>query len=253
MGTLDIERAIKKGERRFDAGVLAAANRGLLYIDEVNLLDDHVVDLLLDAAALGVNIVEREGISFSHPAQFILVGTMNPEEGELRPQLLDRFARAVEVRGIEELEPRMEVMERTLAFQNNKNLFLQRWRSEERSLAARITKARSLVDRRITYTKDDIKIIAALTTQLEVDGHRADLVILRTASTLAAYQERTEIALADIAQAAMLALPHRVNKGPFQKEEINLADIEERLAKIRGGKRSATKKKTAVKKSPRSA
>jgi Mg-chelatase subunit ChlI len=127
VGTLDIEKAIQKGERHFEPGVLAAANRGLLYIDEVNLLDDHVVDLLLDSAAMGVNIVEREGISFSHPARFMLVGTMNPEEGDLRPQLLDRFALAVDIRGLRETRERMLIMERNLAFEGDPEGFHMEW------------------------------------------------------------------------------------------------------------------------------
>src|SRR5512139_1252540 len=130
VGTLDIEKAIQKGERHFEPGVLAAANRGLLYIDEVNLLDDHVVDVLLDSAAMGMNIVEREGISFSHPARFILVGTMNPEEGDLRPQLLDRFALSVDITGIQEARERVLIMERNLAFEANPDGFRQQWLSQ---------------------------------------------------------------------------------------------------------------------------
>src|SRR5206468_9135255 len=127
VGTLDIEKAIKQGERHFEPGVLAAANRGLLYIDEVNLLDDHVVDLLLDSAAMGVNVVEREGISFAHPARFILVGTMNPEERDLRPQLLDRFALSVEIRGLAAPSDRMAIMDRTLAFEADPDGFRAQW------------------------------------------------------------------------------------------------------------------------------
>src|SRR5512134_293853 len=128
VGTLDIEKAIKKGERHFEAGVLAAANRGLLYVDEVNLLDDHVVDLLLDSAAMGVNVVEREGISFAHPARFIFVGTMNPEEGDLRPQLLDRFALCVDIQSISHSAARMNILERTLQFERDSERFYQEWR-----------------------------------------------------------------------------------------------------------------------------
>ena len=131
VGTLDIEKAIQKGERRFEPGVLAAANRGLLYIDEVNLLDDHVVDVLLDSAAMGVNVVEREGISFSHPARFILVGTMNPEEGDLRPQLLDRFALSVDIHGIRDARERVQIMERNLTFEANAEAFRQEWLANE--------------------------------------------------------------------------------------------------------------------------
>ncbi|HNB51557.1 MAG TPA: ATP-binding protein, partial [Anaerolineales bacterium] len=167
VGTLDIEQAIKKGERRFEAGVLAAANRGLLYIDEVNLLDDHVVDLLLDSAAMGVNIVEREGISFMHPARFILIGTMNPEEGDLRPQLLDRFALSVEIRGIRDPRERVLIMERHLEFETNPEKFREKWLDKEQDMTQRIEAARKIVDK-VQYTRRDMVSIAALTSSLQV-------------------------------------------------------------------------------------
>jgi len=144
VGTLDIEKAIQKGVRSFEPGVLAAANRGLLYIDEVNLLDDHVVDVLLDAAAMGVNIVEREGISFTHPARFILVGTMNPEEGDLRPQLLDRFALSVEIHGIQDARERVQIMERNIAFEKDAEAFRKSWLSKEEELSHQIEKRLAL-------------------------------------------------------------------------------------------------------------
>ncbi len=144
VGTLDIEVAIQRGERIFEPGVLAAANRGLLYIDEVNLLDDHVVDLLLDSAAMGVNVVEREGISFAHPARFILVGTMNPEEGDLRPQLLDRFAHSAEIYGIREARERVLIMERNLAFEEDPEKFRRQWLDKEKELSHQIEMARQL-------------------------------------------------------------------------------------------------------------
>src|SRR5512146_506531 len=180
VGTLDIEKAIQKGERKFEPGVLAAANRGLLYIDEVNLLDDHVVDVLLDSAAMGVNIVEREGISFSHPARFILVGTMNPEEGDLRPQLLDRFALSVDIVGIRSARERVLIMERNLAFEQDSEAFRNAFLENEQDLTHRIEKGRELVDQ-VKYTSRDLLSIAALTASLNVDGHRADLVILKAA------------------------------------------------------------------------
>ena len=231
VGTLDIEKAIKKGERHFEPGVLAAANRGLLYIDEVNLLDDHVVDVLLDSAAMGVNVVEREGISFAHPARFILVGTMNPEEGDLRPQLLDRFALAVDIRGLQAPADRMAIMERTLAFETNPDGFRQQWMVKEKELGAEIEQAREIVDD-IEYTKRDLHSIAALTSSLQVDGHRADLVILKAARAHAALQARKTIADTDIALAAELALPHRIKRGPFQQAEVNLHNLEERIEQI---------------------
>ncbi len=190
VGTLDIERAIKEGERHFEPGVLAAANRGLLYIDEVNLLDDHVVDLLLDSAALGMNIVEREGISFTHPARFILVGTMNPEEGDLRPQLLDRFALSVEIHGLREPADRIAIMERILAFETDPDGFRHRVDgNSEQTLSREIDAARRLVDH-VGYSPRDLFAIAALTASLHVDGHRADLVILKAARAHAAFEGR---------------------------------------------------------------
>ncbi len=147
VGTLDLETALKKGEKRIEPGLLAQAHRGILYVDEVNLLDDHVVDILLDAAAMGVNTVEREGISFSHPARFTLVGTMNPEEGELRPQLLDRFGLCVNIRGIDSLDKRVAIMERRLAFEADPEAFEQRFAAAARTLRERIIQARGLLER----------------------------------------------------------------------------------------------------------
>jgi len=231
VGTLDIERAIKEGERHFEPGVLAAANRGLLYIDEVNLLDDHVVDVLLDSAALGMNIVEREGISFSHPARYILVGTMNPEEGDLRPQLLDRFALSVEIHGLREPRDRIAIMERILEFETDPVAFRGVWLEKETSLSREIEAARRLVDQ-VTYSKRDLLAIAALTSSLQVDGHRADLVILKAARAHAAFEGRRAINQLDIAVAAELALPHRLRRGPFQQVEVNLEDLQARIQQV---------------------
>jgi len=231
VGTLDIERAIKEGERHFEPGVLAAANRGLLYIDEVNLLDDHVVDLLLDSAALGLNIVEREGISFSHPARYILVGTMNPEEGDRRPQLVDRFALSVEIHGLHEPEQRVAIMERNLDFESDPKGFRAVWMPREQTLSREIEAARDLLDE-VSYSRTDLLSIAALTSSLEVDGHRADLVILKAARAHAAYEGRTSLTDRDIALAAELALPHRLRRGPFQSAEVDLDDLQSRIQQI---------------------
>jgi Mg-chelatase subunit ChlI len=232
VGTLDIESAIQKGERHFEPGVLAAANRGLLYIDEVNLLDDHVVDILLDSAAMGMNIVEREGISFSHPARFILVGTMNPEEGDLRPQLLDRFALSVDIRGILDARSRVEIMQRNVAFEQDAERFRQEWLPQEQALSAQIQKARQLVDS-VAFTTRDLLIIADLTSSMEVDGHRSDLVILKAARAQAAFEGRTRINQSDIALAAELALPHRVKSGPFRKSDLGVEALEERIEQLK--------------------
>ncbi|MEW5867923.1 MAG: ATP-binding protein [Chloroflexota bacterium] len=233
VGTLDIEKAIQKGERHFEAGVLAAANRGLLYIDEVNLLDDHVVDLLLDSAAMGVNIVEREGISFSHPARFILVGTMNPEEGDLRPQLLDRFALSVEIHGIRDARERVLIMQRNLGFEADPDGFYQEWAPREQELSRQIEQARTLLGE-VKYNNRDLLSIAALTASLNVDGHRSDLVILKTARAHAAFEQRVNITDRDIALAAELALPHRIKRGPFHQAEISMDDLQERIEQLQG-------------------
>lgn len=231
VGTLDIEKAIQQGERHFEPGVLAAANRGLLYIDEVNLLDDHVVDVLLDSAAMGMNIVEREGISFSHPARFILVGTMNPEEGDLRPQLLDRFALSVEIHGIRDARERVQIIERNLAFEADPERFREEWLPKEEEVSKQIEQARLLVGN-VSFTRRDLLSIAALTTSLNVDGHRADLVILKAARAQAAFEGRTRITERDIALAAELALPHRIKRGPFQQMEVSFEELQEKISQL---------------------
>ena len=232
VGTLDIEQAIKKGERHFEAGVLAAANRGLLYVDEVNLLDDHVVDLLLDSAAMGVNVVEREGISFSHPSRFIFVGTMNPEEGDLRPQLLDRFALCVDIHSISNTAARMDILERILEFEQGAEDFYQKWLPKEQELSEQITQARQLLPE-VTYTRRDLYTVAELMAEMQVDGHRADIVILKTALAHAAFNQRKRITQEDILTAAELALPHRLKRQPFQDTSVQFQELSDRLEKVR--------------------
>jgi len=240
VGTLDIEVAIKTGRKKFEPGVLAAANRGLLYVDEVNLLDDHVVDLLLDSAAMGRNVVEREGISFSHPARFILVGTMNPEEGELRPQLLDRFALCVEIRGILAHQARVEILEHTVQFESDPEGFRAEWEPYEQQISRQIARARALLPT-VSYEPRDLYAIAELTTSFEVDGHRADIVILKTALAHAALRfadngaHPGDLAIADldILAAAELALPHRLKRLPFEETENRLEELSDRLEEAR--------------------
>ena len=232
VGTLDIERAIKFGERHFDPGVLAAANRGLLYVDEVNLLDDHVTDLLLDSAAMGTNVVEREGISFSHPARFILVGTMNPEEGELRPQLLDRFALCVDIRGILVPEARVEIIERRVLYEQNPAGFCDEWSEIEGTLSQRIAGAQALLTE-VSYAAEDLYVIAELTSEMEVDGHRADIVILKAAIAHAAFEGRCKICETDILLAAELALPHRLRRKPFEETQSKMERLQQRLEQAR--------------------
>lgn len=232
VGTLDIEKAIQRGERHFEPGVLAAANRGVLYVDEVNLLDDHVVDLLLDSAAMGVNVVEREGISYQHPARFVLVGSMNPEEGDLRPQLLDRFAHAVDVVGLTNAADRVEILRRRIDFEQNPDGFFAKYAAAEESEAERIIRARNLYPL-VKYTDKDLYTIAALTASFKVDGHRADIVILRTARAQAAYDGRDQINDRDILLAAELALPHRMKKQPFQESVLNPDQLQNNMRQAR--------------------
>jgi Mg-chelatase subunit ChlI len=232
VGTLDIEKAIQQGERHFEPGILAAANRGVLYVDEVNLLDDHVVDLLLDSAAMGVNVVEREGISFQHPARFVLVGSMNPEEGDLRPQLLDRFAHAVDVVGLTEASDRVEILRRRIFFEQDTEGFIAAYDESEEELAERIIVARRLYDQ-VGYSEKDMYTIAALTSSFKVDGHRADIVILRTARAHAAYAGRLQINDRDILVAAELALPHRMKKQPFQDSVLNPDQLQSNMRQAR--------------------
>ncbi len=240
VGTLDIEVALTTGHKEFEPGVLAAAHRGLLYVDEVNLLDDHVVDLLLDSAAMGRNVVEREGISFTHPARFILVGTMNPEEGELRPQLLDRFALCVEIRGIAASKARVDILERTVQFESDPEGFRAEWEPYERRLSEDIARARAALPS-VTYQPQDLYTIAELTTSFEVDGHRADIVILKTALAHAALRlarngaqpDEAAITELDILAAAELALPHRLKRLPFQETENRMGELSTRLDQAR--------------------
>ncbi len=243
VGTLDIEQAIKRGEKKFEPGVLAAANRGILYVDEVNLLDDHVVDLLLDSAAMGVNVVEREGISFQHPAQFVLVGTMNPEEGELRPQLLDRFGLAVEIHGIPDAEARVDIIERRLAYEQDPEAFATEWSAAEAKLSQEIDAARHVLHA-VTHTQADLYAIAELSAGLEVDGHRADLVILKGARAHAALMGRTAVSEEDVLLAAELALPHRMKRKAFQDVELRMEQLERRLDQSKQGTASPAQTKS---------
>ncbi len=257
VGTLDLERAIKRGERRFEPGVLASANRGLLYVDEVNLLDDHVVDLLLDSAAMGTNVVEREGISFSHPSLFILVGTMNPEEGDLRPQLTDRFGLCVDIRGIAEPGDRAEILERRVEFERDPVAFRMEWETEEAQLASEIADARELVAD-VEYSDRDLDTIARLAGSLEVDGHRADIVILKAGLAHAALHGRRRLDAEDILVAAEVALPHRLKKHPLEDGRLSRGELRERLEEIRHQPRPdpspspSTRKPTGPKKAPAS-
>ena len=219
VGTLDIEHAIKHGEKKFEPGILAQANRNILYVDEINLLDDHVVDVLLDAAAMGVNTVEREGVSYSHPARFVLVGTMNPEEGDIRPQLLDRFGLSVVVTGEHDPLQRVEVIKRRLAYENDAESFITGYKEAQEELAEKIIAAGKLLPE-VTIDDKLLETVAKLSVELGVDGHRADITVIKTALTLAAFNGRKQANLDDLKEAAKLVLPHRMRRRPFEEGEL---------------------------------
>ena len=219
VGSLDIEQAIKSGAKSFEPGLIAAAHRGILYIDEVNLLNDHLVDVLLDAAAMGRNYVEREGISVSHAAQFILVGTMNPEEGDLRPQLLDRFGLAVEVDGALASEERREVVRRRIEFEAEPHRFVQQWREAEQAERERLLLSQELLAQ-VRVGEDILVLITDICAEYEVDGMRGDIVMYKTASTIAAYEGRTQVSVEDVREAAQMALLHRQRRQPFQQPHL---------------------------------
>ena len=228
-GTLDIERALAEGERAFEPGLLAAAHRGILYVDEVNLLSDHLVDLLLDVAAMGTNYVEREGVSVRHPSRFILVGTMNPEEGELRPQLLDRFGITVEVSGSLEARERVEIVRRRLGYEADPAAFAADWAAADKDLARGVGEARErLPDTRLP--EETLHKIAVLCTELGVDGLRGDLVTAKTARALAAWEARAEVVTDDVRRAALLALSHRRRRNPFDDPGITPEELENALS-----------------------
>ncbi|MBU0764705.1 MAG: ATP-binding protein [Bacteroidetes bacterium] len=228
VGTLNIEHAIKKGEKMFEPGILASAHRGILYVDEVNLLDDHLVDVLLDSAALGMNYVEREGVSFHHPSKFILVGTMNPEEGEPRPQLLDRFGLCVQVEGIPDPAQRVGIMERFVRFENDPHVFENEWKEEERKLSMQIACAKELFPS-VTYNREILELIASIAVDMGVDGHRADIFMLKVAQTLAAYAQRRSVKEEDVKEAAELVLAHRMRKKPFQEPHVDNDKLNESI------------------------
>ncbi|MGK5446137.1 putative cobaltochelatase [Streptomyces radiopugnans] len=228
VGSLDIERALSEGVKAFEPGLLARAHRGVLYVDEVNLLQDFLIDSLLDAAAMGVVHIEREGVSVRHSSRFLLVGTMNPEEGELRPQLLDRFGLTVEVAASRETGERMEVVRRRLEYDEDPAAFAARWAGEESGLRERIAAARALLPQ-VRLGDAALRQIAATCAAFEVDGMRADIVMARTATALAAWAGRTDVAAEDVRQAALLALPHRRRRNPFDAPGLDEEKLDETL------------------------
>jgi|TARA_B100000959_G_scaffold98137_1_gene103830 magnesium chelatase subunit I len=220
-GTIDIEKALSEGVRAFEPGLLAKANRGLLYVDEVNLLDDHLVDVLLDSAASGWNTVEREGISVRHPARFVLIGSGNPEEGELRPQLLDRFGMSVEVRTVRDPNLRVQVVDQRTAFDSDPDTFSTSVQSNQDALQQKVLQAQQLLEQ--VSIDNDLRLrISAVCGELDVDGLRGDIVTNRAARALAAFAGRTEVTEDDVARVISCSVRHRLRKDPL--EQIDSGD-----------------------------
>jgi magnesium chelatase subunit I len=214
-GTIDIEKALTDGVKAFEPGLLAKANRGILYVDEVNLLDDHLVDILLDSAASGINTVEREGISIRHPARFVLVGSGNPEEGELRPQLLDRFGMHAVIKTVKDPKLRVKVVEERTLFDADPQLWINKYQSEQEILKNRIIEARKLISS--VKISDDFKLkISQVCSELDVDGLRGDIVTNRASKAFAAFNQREDVTLEDIEKVITLCLRHRLRKDPLE-------------------------------------
>jgi len=232
VGSLDVERAIKEGIKALEPGILAAANRGILYIDEVNLLDDHVADVLLDSSAMGVNVVEREGVSVAHPSKFILVGTMNPEEGEIRPQLLDRFGLQVDVAGIDDVDQRMLIAKNAESFDQEPEVFTLRFHAMQEELKGKISAAKKVLPG-VILRDDLLRTIASTCIDLGVKTHRAEIVITRTAKTIAAFNARIEVNQEDVKLAMQLALAHRMRSRPFEPPTLNKEKLDKTLEKHR--------------------
>ncbi len=228
VGSLDIEQAIRSGSRSFEPGLIATTHRGILYVDEVNLLNDHLVDVLLDAAAMGRNYVEREGISISHAAEFILVGTMNPEEGDLRPQLLDRFGLAVEVDSAFTSEERRDVVKRRIDYEADPYGFMDLWQGSEAEERDRILRSRDLLDQ-VTVDEDILELITDICAEYQVDGLRADITMYKTASTIAAYEGRNRVVAEDVREAAEMALLHRQRRQPFQQPHLVTEQLDQMI------------------------
>ena len=229
IGSLDLQRVLRDGEHAFSPGLLARAHGGVLYVDEVNLLHDHLVDVLLDAAAMGRVHIERDGVSHSHEARFVLIGTMNPEEGELRPQLLDRFGLTVDVHASRDVDERMQVIRQRMAYEADPDAFAERYADADAELARRIAAARALVGD-VVLSDNELRRIATLCAAFDVDGMRADLVVARTAAAHAAWRGASCVEEQDIRVAAELALPHRRRRDPFDDPGLDRDQLDAALA-----------------------
>ena len=230
-GTLDLEHVLKTGEKKFEPGVLAAANGNILYVDEVNLLDDHLVDLLLDSAAMGVNYVEREGVSFTHPAKFVLIGTMNPEEGDLRPQLLDRFGLSLDIRGERDVKKRAEVVKRRVEYDSDPERYIEQAQKELDETCKKLTDARDLLPK-VVAGDDIVDMIVSVMIHFGVDGHRADITLMKAAKANAALEGRVNVTKDDIRATAELVLAHRLKRRPFEEAGLDREELERCLQEL---------------------
>lgn len=238
VGTIDLEHALRYGKQQFAPGLLARVNQGVLYVDEVNLLEDHIVDLLLDVAAMGVNVVAREGITLSHPAEFLLIGTMNPEEGVLRPQFQDRFGLCAEIRTIESPEERALIIERCLSFESDPIAFHLAWANAESELTETIMEARQRLPQ-VVINRDWCEAAAELSLELGVHGHRPDVLMVKTMATLAALDGRQDIQADDMESASLLVYPHRLRRRPFETKTLSDEEVRDQAHQVA----SATEKK----------
>jgi len=227
-GTLDLEHVLKTGKKKFEPGILAQANGNVLYIDEVNLLEDYIVDMLLDSAAMGVNYVEREGVSFTHPAKFILIGSMNPEEGDLRPQLLDRFGLCVNVKGEKDISKRAEIVYRRLQFEADPKTFYKEYEGATEEIKQKIIRARE----KLSKVKTDLDIVKAasfIAVYFKLEGHRADINLIRAGRALAAFENRDSVTREDLGKVAPMVLEHRIKKTPFEKGGLDREELDKCL------------------------
>ncbi|MCK4717180.1 MAG: ATP-binding protein, partial [Thermoplasmata archaeon] len=231
VGSIDIEKILSEGTKSFEPGILAEAHRGILYVDEINLLDDYIVDILLDAASSGQVVIEREGLSVAHPSDFIIVGSMNPEEGELRPQILDRIALQTEVVGIHDIESRMDIVRRRDAFTKDALSFRAKFEPEQDVLRKKVETARRMLPS-VTTPERMLTLIARLCVDFDVDGHRADIIIERAARANASFEGRLEVTTDDVAVAAEMSLPHRMRQRPYAEERFDTDVLRKWIKKI---------------------